>query len=157
MNIVIIGANRGIGLALVKEYINKGEHVWAVCRNMSTELQHLENGKDSLTVLSNIDVTIDGSRNKLLSSLPTQINHFVHNAGILERNTITNIDAQSITRQFLVNSLAPLQTITTCLDKLHRGSKIGIITSRMGSLTDNTSAIDGVYTVDAHFSMTVIK
>ena len=58
---------------------------------------------------------------------------------ILERNTIHNIDAQSITKQFIVNALAPLQTITTCLTKIQNGSKVGIITSRMGSMSDNTS------------------
>ena len=137
MNVVIVGANRGIGLALVQKYLQKGASVWAVCRNLSHELEMINHS--ALTILSGIDVTIEHSRDKMREELPSIIDHFVHNAGVLERNTIHDIDAQSITRQFIVNSLAPLQTITTCLNKFQNGSKVGIITSRMGSMSDNTS------------------
>ena len=137
MNIAIVGANRGIGLALVQNYLEKGENVWAVCRNLSPALSKIDH--PALTILSGIDVTIEHSRNQLQEKLPSVIDHFIHNAGILERNTINNIDAQSITKQFIVNALAPLQTITTCLTKIQNGSKVGIITSRMGSMSDNTS------------------
>jgi len=37
-NIVITGENRGIGLALVQQYITNGDAVFAVCRNLSAEL-----------------------------------------------------------------------------------------------------------------------
>ena len=137
MNVVIVGANRGIGLALVQKYLQKGENVWAICRNLSPALENIDH--PALTILSGIDVTIEHSREQMLEELPSVIDHFVHNAGILERNTIHNIDEQSIKRQFIVNSLAPLQTITTCINKLQNGSKVGIITSRMGSMSDNTS------------------
>ena len=137
MNVAIIGANRGIGLALVQKYLQKGESVWAICRNLSSSLDTIDH--PALTILSGIDVTTEYSRDQMQKQLPSVIDHFVHNAGILERNTIHNLDTHSITRQFVVNSLAPLQTITTCLKKFQHGSKIGIITSRMGSMSDNTS------------------
>ena len=139
MNVVIIGANRGIGLALVQEYLKRGEQVWAVCRTISPEIQKLEQNMEHLTLIPNIEITEDHSRQELLKNLPPQVDHFIHNAGILERNTIQNLDSESIIRQFLVNALAPLQTITTCLPHLQKVSKVGIVTSRMGSVQDNTS------------------
>jgi len=52
--VVITGANRGIGLAPVKQFINQGYNVFAVCRQPSVALMKL-----TVNVLEGIDVTID--------------------------------------------------------------------------------------------------
>ena len=48
-------------------------------------------------------------------------------------------DFERIRRQFEVNSIGPLRVVHALLPNLGRGSKVAIITSRMGSISDNTS------------------
>ena len=143
MKVVIIGANRGIGLALVKQYLQYGAEVVAVCRNMSDALHDLLD--DHLTIMSNIDVTLAEDREQLVNRIPGDIDHIIHNAGILRPDNTHNVQSQSdaILEQFQVNALAPLLTLHCLSTRLRPGAKMGIITSRMGSIADNTSG--GMY------------
>jgi NAD(P)-dependent dehydrogenase (short-subunit alcohol dehydrogenase family) len=63
----------------------------------------------------------------------------INNAGILKRETLEELHFDQIRQQFEINSLGPLRVSTALLDNLSEGSKIAIITSRMGSVADNTS------------------
>ena len=69
-----------------------------------------------------------------------RIDVLVNNAGILERESLDDLDFERILRQFEVNALGPLR-VDPC--SAHRtsgvGSKVVIITSRMGSIADNGS------------------
>lgn len=142
MKAVIIGANRGIGLGLVKQYLRHGWEVIAVCRAESEQLSSLQVDSE-LTIISGIDVTKEQDRQQLREALPSQIDQLIHNAGILRRDSLRMIDEKAIIEQFIVNALSPLQTIQQVYAKLNTGGKIGIITSRMGSIEDNTSG--GMY------------
>jgi len=142
MKVVIIGANRGIGLGLVKQYLRHGWEVIAVCRSESEQLSSLQVDSE-LTILSGIDVTKEQDRQQLREALPSQIDQLIHNAGILRRDSLRMIDEKAVIEQFIVNALSPLQTIQQVYLKLKSGGKIGIITSRMGSIEDNTSG--GMY------------
>jgi NAD(P)-dependent dehydrogenase (short-subunit alcohol dehydrogenase family) len=133
--ILITGSNRGIGLELVRAYVKRGDIVFAVCRTSSDALD-----ATGARVLSNLDVTSDA----LLTDLPTQLGDTpldlaILNAGVLSAENLPNIDYAAMRHQFEVNSLGPLRTAEAILPNLHAGSKIGIITSRMGSIADNTS------------------
>jgi NAD(P)-dependent dehydrogenase (short-subunit alcohol dehydrogenase family) len=61
------------------------------------------------------------------------------NAGILESDELDDLDAASVRRQFDVNALAPLLLSRALLANLGKGSKLALITSRMGSIDDNGS------------------
>ena len=64
------------------------------------------------------------------------------NAGILARESLGSIDAagfERLRRQFEVNALGPLRVAQALAANLGKGSKIGILTSRMGSIADNGS------------------
>ena len=63
----------------------------------------------------------------------------IQNAGIAEFNSLSNLDPQSVTRQFEVNALSPLCFTHAFLGNMVLGSKIVLMTSRMGSIDDNTS------------------
>ena len=63
----------------------------------------------------------------------------IHNAGIYEFNSFENIDKKSIMRQFEVNALSPICMTQSLKHLLKRSSKIAFITSRMGSIEDNSS------------------
>jgi NAD(P)-dependent dehydrogenase (short-subunit alcohol dehydrogenase family) len=61
------------------------------------------------------------------------------NAGILEADNLESFSAESLRRQFELNALAPLLLARALLPNLPAGSKLGLITSRMGSIDDNGS------------------
>ncbi|NEP38489.1 MAG: SDR family NAD(P)-dependent oxidoreductase, partial [Okeania sp. SIO2H7] len=63
----------------------------------------------------------------------------INNAGIVERNSLDDLDFDSIRKQFEVNAIGTLRLTHALLPLMESGSKIAIITSRMGSIDDNTS------------------
>ena len=132
---LIIGANRGIGLELARQLKERGEDVIATCRSSSPELDAL-----SVRVESNIDITSGDSVIKLRENLKdTKVDVLIHNAGIAEFNSLSNLDPQSILHQFEVNALSPLCCVQTMLSHLSKSAKIALISSRMGSIEDNSS------------------
>jgi len=135
-NILITGANRGIGLALTKQYLAQGDTVYAVCRKASSELSGLKGAK----VIEGIDVTDDKDLLALKKSLAdVSLDIVINNAGIMTEETLGHIDFSAVAQQFLVNAMGPLKTTQALLTNLNKGSKVAIITSRMGSIGDNTS------------------
>lgn len=136
MNIAITGANRGIGLALTEQYSNAGEKVYALCRQSSKELEQLNN----VTIITNIDVTDQHLKPKLQEKIDSKtIDLFINNAGIATWDTFEDFEFEKIRQQFEVNTLGPLNMMRQMNPFLAPKAKVGIITSRMGSISDNTS------------------
>ncbi len=132
---LITGANRGIGLELVRQFKDRGEDVIATCRSSSPELNSL-----SVRVETNIDITSGDSVIKLRQNLnDTRVDVLIQNAGIAESNSLSTLDPQSIVHQFEVNALSPLCFVQTMLGQLNKSAKIALISSRMGSIEDNSS------------------
>lgn len=132
---LITGANRGIGLELAKQFQQAGYRVIATCRNSNPELDAL-----NCQVETSVDVSNLQSIQDLAKKLKGQhIDVLINNAGILKSMTLENIDYESMNQQFEINALGPLKVTQSLLKNLHKGSKVGIITSRMGSVGDNTS------------------
>ena len=132
---LITGANRGIGLELVRQLKDRGEDVIATCRSASSELNSL-----SVRVETNVDITSGDSVIKLKENLNnTKVDVLIQNAGIAEFNSLSNLDPQSILHQFEVNALSPLCCVHTMLSQLSKSAKIALISSRMGSIDDNSS------------------
>jgi NAD(P)-dependent dehydrogenase (short-subunit alcohol dehydrogenase family) len=87
-----------------------------------------------------IDITSDTSVADLKARLGnTAIDVLINNAGILQWVTLDNLDFDSIRQQFEVNALGALRVTHALLPNLKSGSKIVLMTSRMGSIEDNTS------------------
>jgi len=134
-NIVITGANRGIGYAMAKLCQQRGDNVYALCRQSSTELNAL-----GVNVIEQIDIATQAGIDKAVSALNgVTIDLLINNAGILRDEQLSYLNQKTIVEQFNVNALAPLCLSHALLDNLSSGSKIALITSRMGSITDNTS------------------
>lgn len=133
--VLITGANRGIGLELCSQFSKRGEQVIAVCRNSSVKLDELH-----VAVISGIDVRDDTSVRSLAKKLNgRRIDILINNAGILQIDSLDNLDFEGMKSQFDVNALGPLRVTSTLLPNLKKDSKVIIITSRMGSIADNSS------------------
>jgi len=134
-NVVITGANRGIGLALVKGYVAQGYQVYAICRQASDELNALP-----VITINDVDVATDIGLNKMLMGLQeVSIDVLICNAGILRDESLSHLNITSIREQFEVNALAPLRMVTALQTQINDSGKVAMITSRMGSIADNTS------------------
>ena len=136
--VLITGANRGIGLELTRLYCEKGFEVVACCRKKSKDLI-----LTSAVIVEGLDVTDVTTYNVLDTHLKsTQFDIIIHNAGLLQNETISNMNSfarNSIEKQLHTNALGPLYLTGYLHDYLKTHSKLVFITSRMGSIEDNTS------------------
>ena len=134
-NIVITGSNRGIGLSLSKHYLQHGFNVYSVCRQPSKELESL-----GVNVIAGIDVSNASDVSKLADALSgVSIDLLINNAGVLKNEVLGQIDFDSIQAQIEVNAYGPLRVTEALRNNFKRDAKIAMITSRMGSIADNSS------------------
>ena len=132
---VITGANRGIGLAMSRQLVDKGWDIIAVCRSDSEEIENIAN-----MVISGIDVTNPSHIEQVKKIIGDhQVDLLINNAGLLGDEQLGEIDYQSMRDQFEINALAPLRMTEALLPNMVEGSKVANITSRMGSIEDNDS------------------
>lgn len=132
--VLLTGANRGIGLELARQLFARGDTVIAAVRIASPALAAL-----GVRVIDGLDVTADD-----LAALPaalgdTRLDLLINNAGLLHPDRLDAFDLTAIRQQFEVNALGPLKITAAVLGHLAPGARVAHITSRMGSVTDNTS------------------
>ena len=129
MHIVVNGANRGIGLEFCRQARQRGHRVTALCRNSSEELETLQ-----VDVVEGVEVTSPPPLEQV-----REIDWLILNAGIWADESLENFNFETLKEQFEVNSLGPMRMFFALRHGLHRGSKIGIISSLMGSVAENSS------------------
>lgn len=133
--VVVTGANRGIGLALVNFYLLAGHKVFALCRNSSPALDNSQ-----AIVVTGFEADKSDSFDACITSLRgVSIDILINNAGILRDEQLGSLDINQIQQQFNVNAVAPLVLVDSLKSQLSQGAKVALITSRMGSIEDNTS------------------
>ena len=133
--ILVTGANRGIGLEFCRQLKARHDHVIAVCRQASSELEAID-----VEIQSGIELSSESSITALVQNLNNRpLDGVILNAGILESMDLETLDSEGIKRQFEVNALAPLLLAQSLVEQMPRGAKLALITSRMGSIDDNTS------------------
>ena len=133
--ILITGCNQGIGLELAKQFQARGDKVIAACRKSSPEL--VQSGAE---VVEGVDVTSDGDVEHLVAKVGNRkIDVLINNAGILTSETFDDLDFDRMRLQYEVNTLGPLRVTRALADNLADGARVGIVTSRVGSMEDNGS------------------
>ena len=137
--IVITGANRGIGLELVRLFADRGDRVIGLCRHAGDALP-----ATGAEVIEGIDVTsADDLRSAAERIGERRIDVLVNVAGILAHEPFEALGdpeaVQRIREEFEVNALGPLLATHALAGRLGEGSKVALITSRMGSIADNDS------------------
>lgn len=152
MNILITGANRGIGLEMVRYATHQNWRVFACCRNPHNaenlfNLAKLSNGLVSVHIadmqeLSTLQALAYELRNEAIDIL-------INNAGIYgsSKNTFGNVDADSWSQAFQVNCIAPLKLVEAFSAQLDMGERklIACMSSKMGSMADNGYGASYIY------------
>jgi NAD(P)-dependent dehydrogenase (short-subunit alcohol dehydrogenase family) len=133
--VLITGCNRGIGFELARLYHERGDFVIGVCRKSSEALDAL-----GIRVIDGVDVGDSRSIGNLRRELgDTPVDVLINNAGILKSEKFGEIDYDQMIEQYNVNTLGPLRVTEALAQNLRKGSKVAIVSSRVGSIDDNES------------------
>jgi len=139
---VVIGADRGIARSICLQLAQRGDRVLAACLgDVPHDLRAAQ-----VEVEPGVDVTADTAVARFAQRLREQyarVDALYHVAGIMLMSEvgkgIEQLEPDDVRRQFEVNTLGPLRVIKALAPLLQSGSRVGIVTSRVGSLADNTS------------------
>ncbi len=141
--VLVTGCNRGIGLQLCTQLSGRGDEVIGVCRSASSEVSAL-----GIRIIEGIDVSDGDDVSALAKALDGEpIDILINNAGILRSDTLESVDYEVMLEQFRVNTLGPLRVTRALLPNLRDGSKVAIVSSRVGSIDDNSSGNNYGYRV----------
>ncbi|KJF19167.1 SDR family oxidoreductase [Rhodococcus sp. WS3] len=139
--VLVVGADKGIAHSISRQLHDRGEDVIAACLFDGADL-----AAAGITVEPGVDVTSQESVEALaarLSEKGVKLDAVFHVAGVMWLDEVGSLDYDLIRRQIEINTLGPLRTIEAVRPLLNEGAKVGIVTSRVGSLGDNTSG--GMY------------
>ncbi len=143
MNTVLItGANRGIGLELVRQYADAGDTVLACCRTPTEakDLQALAAEHDARVSIHQLDVTDPESVNALREDIGDQpIDILINNAGVIggDQQSAFDMDYDNWQDALAVNTIGPFRVVEALIDAVRKSANPKIITvsSQMGALS----------------------
>jgi NAD(P)-dependent dehydrogenase (short-subunit alcohol dehydrogenase family) len=142
-NVLITGVNRGLGLSLVKIFLEKDYQVLALYRTMSSDLKELKKSFDNL-LLFNVDITNEIEISKAFSDIQEEVDSIdilINSAAIhLEnhRPELEKTNFEAIMKTFDVNSVAPLKIIKQFIQLVKQSQEKLII-----NITSEAGSVDG--------------
>jgi len=144
MQIIVTGANRGIGLELVRQYLERGDAVVAACRapQEATALQQLTTTSPNTLRILACDVGDDASVAAFAVSLQgLGVDLLLNNAGIGDWAGLAELSMETALRVYSINALGPLRVTRALLPNLRsgQGRRVVHVSSGMGSIGDNSS------------------
>ncbi len=147
--VLITGTNRGIGLEFVKQYAQDGWRVLACCREPehATDLQVLAEAYPNILILR-LDVADFAQIDALALQLKDEkIDVLINNAGIYPDSRIGDAYTDDWLDAFKVNSMAPLKMAKAFTSHIAKSQlkKIATMSSKMGSIDDNTGGGSYIY------------
>ena len=146
--VLITGANRGLGLEFAKQYAKDGYEVIACSRkiNKKDDLHKLQANFKNISIYK-LDVANFSSVDQLAKSLRKPIDILINNAGIYPNSSIDHIDYKAWLDAFKVNTLSAFKMTQAFLPHLKKGhlKKVASLTSKMGSIDDNSGGGEYLY------------
>lgn len=145
---VVIGASRGLGLAVTRELLDGGWAVTATVRGEPTGgLVELAKDNSSLRTIGGMDITRDADIARLRERLGTgPLDLLYVNAGITNPDEpIGEVTTETFTQVMVTNALAPMRVVEALVDLVAPDGAIAVVSSRQGSISANTRGGYEVY------------
>ena len=149
--ILVTGANRGLGIEFVEQYLNEGNEVIATYRNENSSMDLIEMGNERSNLkLLQLDVSSKKSLNSFAENLgDSPIDIFINNAGVYgpRNSSFGNVDEENWIHAIKINAIAPILLTQLIIKNIRLGAdkKLIYITSKMGSIDDNKGGGAYVY------------
>eukprot|EP00903_Cladosiphon_okamuranus_P008693 g8329.t1 len=142
--VVVTGADGGIGSEFCRHYASSGAQVFA-CRRRNTPAASSLFDNPNIHVVEGVDVASDAGAGCLVQALEKagnpKVDILINNAGVMKR-TRNSLDIDELKESMEVNAYGALRITAALLSRKlinAPGGKIVLITSKMGSMADNTS------------------
>ena len=149
--ILVTGANRGLGIEFVEQYLNEGNDVIATYRNENSSMDLIEMGNERSNLkLLQLDVSSNKSLNSFAENLgDSPIDIFINNAGVYgpRNSSFGNVDEENWIPAIKINAIAPILLTQLIIKNIRSGAdkKLIFVTSKMGSIDDNKGGGAYVY------------
>ena len=145
--LLLIGASRGLGFALVEEYLKRGWHVVATERDSTTSKLHdLLRAAQGRLEIATVDITDPDQVVALRARLASrQFDMLFVNAGIGTRDMVADISTDEFIRMMVTNALSPMRVVESLQDLVLPTGTIGIMSSGQGSITNNENGHYEIY------------
>jgi len=147
--LLLIGASRGLGFALAEEYLKRGWHVVATERVRTTsQLHNLLEASDGRLEIETVDIICPDQVAALRARLASRkFDLLFVNAGVTndDRETIADVSTDEFIRVMITNALSPMRVVETLQDLVRPSGTIGIMSSELGSITNNENGTYEVY------------
>ena len=148
-NVLLIGASRGLGLALADEWARDGRQVVATVRGSGrTPLHELADSNAGNIEIETVDITepeqVTALRDRLAGR---KFDLLFINAGVTNEpeGTVAEASTEEFTRVMVTNALSPLRVVEALADLVEPAGTIGVMSSGQGSVTNNENGGHEVY------------
>lgn len=146
---LIVGASRGLGLAIVQELLERGwKVVGTVRKGKKTQLHALADRFPEMLEIEYVDITDTYQIDALKARLSDRnFNLLFVNAGTgnLRNETIGEVATDEFVRVMVTNSLSTMRVVEKLAEKVPIGGIIGVMSSGQGSVADNETGDREVY------------
>jgi NAD(P)-dependent dehydrogenase (short-subunit alcohol dehydrogenase family) len=147
--VLLIGASRGLGLALAQEWAQNGWQVVATVRGSArTPLHDLADTCAGQIEIETVDVTVPAEITALHTRLADRkFDLLFVNAGVTNEpeGTVAETSTEEFNRVMVTNALSPLRVIETLQDHVEPAGTIGVMSSGQGSVANNEHGGHEVY------------
>jgi NAD(P)-dependent dehydrogenase (short-subunit alcohol dehydrogenase family) len=147
--VLLIGASRGLGLALAEEWVGDGRHVTATVRSSNrTGLHDLADRHPGKIEIETVDVTMPAQISALHDRLAQRTFDLLFvNAGVTNQadGTVAETSTDEFVRVMVTNALGPLRVIEALQDHVEPTGTIGVMSSGQGSVANNERGGHEVY------------
>lgn len=148
-SILIIGASRGLGLAMAAELLDRGWNVVGTVQDSArTPLHDLSDEHPGRMKIEPLDVTEPDQITALHDRLAGQsFDILFHNAGTANPGdeTIAKVSTEEFIRVMVTNALSPMRVIEGLQGLVPANGLIGIMSSGQGSVGNNEKGGHEVY------------